>query len=636
MIPFASQRGQGPELGEHIQNKQDNLEVEPMEVRGTVSRDADGWMREIEAQAFALTKCTNYIYSLSINPDERRQGRWTREMYFDYIERTEKRLGLTGQPRLIYRHVKPDRQGIPREHYHAIWSRIDVERRRAVHMAYDHDSLMMVTREFARDRGLRLPEGYDKQKVVVRKRRDNQMTWPDKWQEDRGGLSLEKRKEQITAAWERRDTARSLVRSLEAMGYTLATGRRDYVLVDMYGFQKSLPRLIDDKKVRIEDVRKFLGKDFPKDSLPGVEEALALAAAHRAAQELFRKDEERAAREAVEKQRREELQRKQQPRRLAVEQKATALADGQRVTRHEFAERQKLDRLAFRNGHLQESRRIKLDRAARRPQGLAAYIGRITGVELITKKIHQYRDATRYKLFLAQKRELAERQQRDAATFDRRLELERATIERRLRALVQLEKRELRSLETKLEKERRIEDRERTDRAPPAPEPVPPHTDRVQKVPEKAIDPKATVREEAVDPALSYSDKFNRAAEKPVDLTAAFREACAKVVAAEPVPDPIAAFNRVAKEPIDLTALFGKASGSSDGEGEASGDAAQDPAPEAEIKIERRRRRTRDRTPDAERSTRRTRSEGDGDNPQPDDPAPTRRRRRDRDLDRGR
>ena len=600
MIPFASQRGEGAELGTHVQNELDNLEVERVEVRGTVSRDADGWMREIEAQAFALTKCTNYLYSLSINPDERRQGRWTREMYLDYIERTEQRFGLTGQPRLIYRHVKKDEQGIPREHYHAIWSRIDVENRRAIHMAYDQDTLMMVTRKFARDHDLRLPEGYDKHKVIARQRRGYQMTWHDKWQQDRGGLSLEKRKEQVTEAWERRDNARSFVRSLEAMGYTLATGRRDYVLVDMYGFQKTLPRLIDDKKVRIEHVREFLGKDYPKDSLPGVDEALALAAAHRAARELFRKDENRAAREAKEKQRREELRRQQQPRRQGVEREAKSLDDRQRQVRQEFSARQKQERMAFRQRYLQESRSIKLDRAAHRPQGLAAFIGRITGVELITKKIHEYRDATRYKLFLAQKKELADRQQRDAATFERRQELERAKIQWRLRALEQLEKREARSLETKLLKERRVEDRERTGRAPPSPEPV--------------LTPDETP-------------------EKPIDVAAEFEKA-----SAEPTPSHVDEFNRAAKEPLDLTAEFERVSGSGDGGGEVSGDAAQNPAPEAEIKIERRRRRTRDRTPDAERPTRETRSnrDKDSDGPPSDDPGPTRGRRRDRDLDRGR
>lgn len=570
MIPFGSQRGNGPDdLGPHVQNTLDNREVEIMQVRGSVARDVDGWMREVEVQAFALTKCSNYLYSLSVNPDERGQGRWTRDMYFDYIERAEQRLGLSGQPRVVVRHVKEDEAGIPREHYHAIWSRIDVERRRAIHMFCDHDTLMMVTREFARERGLRLPEGYDKQKVVERKRREYQMTWHDKWQQDRGGLPLEARKAQVTTAWERRDTPRSFVRSLEAMGYTLATGRRDYVLVDMHGFQKSLPKLIDDKKVRIEQVREFLGKDFPKDSLPSVEEALALAAGHRAAKELFVKNEERIAREAKEKLRREELQRKHQPRRQAIEGEAKALAERQRQSRHELGLRQKDERAVLRHSHLQESVRIRSERAANKPKGLAAFLGRISGVELITKTVHRYRDAQRFREFLARKQELAERQKRDARIQLRAQELESQTMRRRLRALELVEQRERKSLETKLLKDRRIEERQRTERPPPAPE--------------KAREP--------------HTDVFNKAAEKPIDLTAEFEQV----------------------------------SGSGDAGSQTSGDSAQEPAPESEIKVERR-KRTRERAEEPERSSRRTDRDSDG--PSPDDPTP--RRRRDRDFDRGR
>lgn len=573
-IPFGSQRGNGPDdLGPHVQNTLDNREVEVMQVRGSVARDVDGWMREVEAEAFALTKCSNYLYSLSVNPDERGQGRWTPEMYFDYIERTEQRLGLSGQPRIVVRHVKEDRAGIPREHYHAIWSRIDAERRRAIHIPFDHDKLMMVTREFARERGLRLPEGYDKQKVVERKRREQQMTWHDKWQEDRGGLPLEARNAQVTAVWERRDTARSFVRSLEAMGYTLATGRRDYVLVDMHGFQKSLPKLIDDKKVRIDQVREFLGKDFPKDSLPSVEEALALAAGHRAARELFVKNEQRIAREAQDKQRREELQRTQQPRRQAVEGEAKALAERQRQARQEFAARQWGERAALRQSYLQEGARIRIERAANKPKGLAAFLGRISGVELITKTIHRYRDAVRQREFIARKQELAERQKREAQTLERRQQLETLTMQRRLRALELVEQRERKSLETKLLKDRRVEERERIERTPPAPE--------------KAREP--------------HTNVFNKSAEKPIDLTAEFE----------------------------------RAAGSRDDSGGTTGESAQEPAPEAEVTIQRR-RRTRDRSQDVERSAKTTRSDRDADSDAPsgDDPAP--RRRRNRDLDRGR
>jgi len=47
-------------------------------------------------------------------------------------------------------------------------------------------------------------------------------------------------------------------------------------------------------------VRAFLEKEYPRDSLPTVDEARALAAAHRAAMELFSKGEERAERDIKE------------------------------------------------------------------------------------------------------------------------------------------------------------------------------------------------------------------------------------------------------------------------------------------------------------------------------------------------
>ena len=596
MIPFGSQRAEGQDLATHLLNAHDNERLEVVQVRGSVARDLHGAFAEWEAQAHNLTRCTNYLYSLSINPDQR-QGRLTKEQYLDYIDRAEQRLGLSGQPRAVVFHVKEDGRGVPREHCHVIWSRIDVERGKARHVAYDYEKLMAVTREFARDHGLRLPDGYHKDKKQDR-RRGRQMTVYEKKQEDYGGVSMAQHKAQVTAAWNRRDTPRAFVRSLEDMGYILATGERPYVLVDRFGNMNALAKLIDDKAVRVKHLREFLGKDYPTDSLPTVEEARALAAAHRAAMELFRKNEERASREAVEKQRREDLQREQQPRRRDAEMEAKGLTARQQQTRQEFSGRQKQERLAFRQGYLQESRRIRLDRTAHQPQGLAAFIGRITGVELITKKIHEYRDATRYKLFLAQKKELAERQQRDAAALDRRQQLEALTMQRRFHALEQVEKRELRSLESTLLKERRIEDRERTGRVPSPPEPVP----TPDETPEMRI-----------------------------EVTAEFEKASAELA-----PTHVDEFNRAAKEPIDLMAEFERVSGSGDGKGEASGDAGQDPAPEAEIKIERRRRRTRDRAPDAERSTRETRSDREKDNegPSGDDSAP--RRRKDRDLDRGR
>lgn len=571
MIPFGSQRALGQDLATHLLNAQDNERLEVEQVRGAIARDLHGAFAEWEAQAHTLTRCTNYLYSLSINPDQR-QGRLTREQYLEYIDRTEQRLGLSGQPRAVVFHVKKDRQGTPREHCHVIWSRIDVERGKARHVAFDHEKLMTVTREFARDHGLKLPDGYHRDKGADRPKKSRQMSYYDKKQEDLGGLSLEQHKAQVTAAWARRDTPRAFVRALEDMGYILSTGNRDYVLVDRYGHMNSLPKLIEDKKVRIKQVREFLAKEFPKDSLPSVDEARALAAGHRAAMDLFQTYEQRQAQEARRKESREALQRKQQDRRAPLGRETKALADRQRRIGQELATRQKDARAMLRHGYLQETKRIRLDRAAHRPQGLAAFIGRVTGVELITKKIQQYRDKNRYDAFLAQKRELFERHQLETSALARRMELETLTIQRRMRALELVEQRELRSLETALLKEQRIEDRRRMGREPVPIEPSPAHTDQ---------------------------------------------------------------FNEVAKKPVDLTAEFEKAAGSGEAEGSASGDSSQDVAPESEIKIQRR-RRTRDLSPEVERSARTKCSDHDTDNkgPPDDDPAP--RRRKDRDFDRGR
>lgn len=145
MIPFGSQRAPGQDLATH-----------PLIC--SMHRTTSGWKwrrcgEPLPAtctapspsgrQAQALMQCTNYIYSPSVNPDQR-QGRLTREQYLDYIERTEQRLGLSGQPRAIVFHVKQDKYGVAREHCHVVWSRIDVQKKKVRHVAFDHEKLMTV------------------------------------------------------------------------------------------------------------------------------------------------------------------------------------------------------------------------------------------------------------------------------------------------------------------------------------------------------------------------------------------------------------------------------------------------------------------------------------------------------------
>ena len=153
MIPKASQRGLGQDLATHLQNAYDNEYVEIAEVRGAVARDLHGAFAEWEVCAHAMTGCRNYLYSLSVNPDPSQRA-LSRAEYYDYLDRVETKLNLSGQPRAVVFHIKDGR-----EHCHVVWSRIDAEQGKAVHQPFDRQKLMMVTRQFAREHGIRLPDG---------------------------------------------------------------------------------------------------------------------------------------------------------------------------------------------------------------------------------------------------------------------------------------------------------------------------------------------------------------------------------------------------------------------------------------------------------------------------------------------
>ncbi len=443
MISFASERGLGQDLATHLLNEHDNEEMELAEVRGAVAQDLHGAFAEWEFQAHARTKCKNYLFSLSVNPWEVANGRLTREQYFDYIDRTEARLGLSDQPRAVVFHIKDGR-----EHCHVVWSRIDTGRGKAVHLPFFKDTMMMVTRDFAREHGLELPKGYEKR----RDGKSSQLSLYEMHQQRAGGLSKEEHKQQVTDAWRMSDSPKAFVQALADRGYILATGKRPYVLVDLYGHMNALPKLIDDKTVRTKDIRGFLKTEFPPESLPSVEDARAVAAKHRKALEGHLEHEQKA--EAL-----AELKTRQAARRATLGKQQAALRHRQHDRRQRLFGQQKAVLADHQATHTRQIRRIRQQRYERRPQGLAAFLGRVTGVELVRKKLHRYRDRKRYQTFLKEKNQLQKRHDRQRAELQRRHDLQALDLARKLRAMDQIEKRELRSLEQSLFADQRVQAR---------------------------------------------------------------------------------------------------------------------------------------------------------------------------------
>ncbi|WP_442582120.1 relaxase/mobilization nuclease domain-containing protein [Mesorhizobium sp. ASY16-5R] len=573
MIPKASQRGGGKDLATHLLNAFDNEYVEVAEVSGAVAPDLHGAFAEWEAIATGLTKCRNYLYSLSVNPDLG-QGQLSRAQYMDYVDRVEKALGLEGQPRAIVYHIKSGR-----EHCHVVWSRIDYQNEKAVHLAFDREKLMMVTRQFAREHGLELPQGYGPGRFDERRQK---VSLYERAQERATGLSKEERQLKVTQAWRQSDSPKAFVRALEDLGYVLATGNRPYVLVDIYGGMNALPKLIDDRSVRTKDIRAFLEKEFPPESLPTVEEAKALVAQHRKAREQFAKARDDGAQL-------EKLARAQAERRAPVEAARADMVARQERERETLLREQLAARQALRAGYLAETARVRQQREETRPTGLAAFLGRVTGASAIIHRVQRYKDARRYVAFRESKKGLAAGQRVETALLQRRHELQALDMNRQLKALTAVEARERKALEEKRVREQRLKDRAGHEHMPALALELRPRgrSASVRRAKDRYRDRSGRDQERdeerAMRARIAEEEKRLEPEAGDVDLKDAHREALERQ---EPW----------AKE-VDLPGDFARAAGSEDGGGDGGGDGTEEPVriSRAERKSERQRSRRRGR-----------------------------------------
>lgn len=159
MIPFGNIRGNGADLAVHLGNAEDNEFVEIDEIRGLIADDLPGAFAEMDVKINTLTQMKKGYYSLSINPDTR-QGDWPREWYNEFRDMVETDFELIGHDRITVFHIKEGADGLLREHCHVVWNRTDVQNSRDVDIKFDRLKLMALTREFAHERGIRLPPGY--------------------------------------------------------------------------------------------------------------------------------------------------------------------------------------------------------------------------------------------------------------------------------------------------------------------------------------------------------------------------------------------------------------------------------------------------------------------------------------------
>lgn len=250
MILKAKERGNGKQLGLYLlRDKNEHVEVH--ELRGFMADDLTAALQEIDAISKG-TRAVNYLFSVTLNPPARE--RVSVESYEAAVEAIEKKLGLEGQPRAVVFHEKDGRR-----HAHAVWSRIDAARMRAINMAHYKIKLRDVSRKLFIEHGWQMPRG-----LVNSKERDPRNFTQAQWEQaKRAGKDARALKELFQDCWAISDSPKAFRQALASRGYILAKGdRRGLVAVDFKGDVYSIARWVGQKT---KDVRKRLGdgKDLP-------------------------------------------------------------------------------------------------------------------------------------------------------------------------------------------------------------------------------------------------------------------------------------------------------------------------------------------------------------------------------------
>ena len=407
MIISGIQTGNTRWLAAHLQNAADNETIELAEVSGTVARDIDGALAEFDAIT-AGTKAKEGVYAAFINPPRP----LTRAQFMEALDIIAGRLGLTGQPRIVLFHIKKGR-----EHCHVVWSRINTETMKAIHLSHDRQKLRKCAQEIGAKFGLELPAGLREDRGIERFNDPPQITKAEKAQQAASGLSRDQRRAVITAAWNNSDTAEAFIQALEEAGFMLARGdSRAFVVVDIAGDVHSLARQIDGAKTK--DIKaRLAGIDLA--SLPTVEQAKRLMAQRQLAQQEViseaaiakRESEAEAAWRAL-----QTLQRRRQPQIHLLWQKMQV---------RQWHERKVLE------AHFLAEKERHLKRIFWNAWGLAQYIKKVAVIRQLLEHYERKKKQT-----------IEENQQQIRAALKRRHENEQAEIQRMFDAMLRLQRRE--------------------------------------------------------------------------------------------------------------------------------------------------------------------------------------------------
>jgi hypothetical protein len=250
-----------------------NEQVTLVGVRGIIARDVRRALEELDAQA-AGSLARRTIYHASISP--RAEEQLTPLQWRHAVRELERALGLTGQPRIVVRHLK-----LGREHTHVVWSRVNFVTQKAISDSHNYRIHEATARALEREFKHRYTQGAHVEREGIE--RPGRTPYPAEMQQGaRTGIDPRAVKTEVSEIWQRADSGKAFAAALADRGYVLARGdRRNIVIIDPKNGVHSLARRIEG--IKAIDIQAKL-KDIDAARLASVAQ-VRQARAERAARE---------------------------------------------------------------------------------------------------------------------------------------------------------------------------------------------------------------------------------------------------------------------------------------------------------------------------------------------------------------
>lgn len=226
--------------------------------RGFIGESPYAAFQEIEAISKG-TQAKQPFFHVIFNPPNSKLV--SNDQFYDAIDRLEKKLGLVGQPRYPLFHDKGGQR-----HCHCVWSRIDIDKMKAINMAFFKDKCFQLSRDLFKAYGWEneMPAGF-----IDKEKKDPFDVFIGEFRQLRKqGIDPREIQHICQESWRKSDDLAGFKKRLEEQSFFLAQGdKRGFVIVDENKKVYSLSRF---GGIRVRDLKARLGSPTKLPSVSSI------------------------------------------------------------------------------------------------------------------------------------------------------------------------------------------------------------------------------------------------------------------------------------------------------------------------------------------------------------------------------